>query len=235
MRLADDVVRMARSVLDFVFPRSCCVCGRALYGSEEVLCAECLWRLPRLRYSSVVGNALWTYLNEKEEVERAMSLFVYKPGGVMGRVVHDFKYRHHPDTARYMGRMLGRELLPTGFFEGIDVMVPMPITRSRRRERGYNQSEELGRGVSEVTGVGMDVCSVQRRVFARSQTRLSAEERRENLRGAFRIVDVGRLLGRHVLLIDDVITTGATMCSCIGAMRESGVSRISVLSLARTE
>lgn len=234
MRVKNEAVKTLRSALDFVFPRHCCACGKALSASEEVLCAACFVGLPRLRYSSFTENPLMRELSGSVPLERAMSLFVYKAGEPVSRVVYDFKYHHRPQTARYMGRMLAYELMPAGFFEGTDVLVPMPITRSRRRERGYNQTEELARGISSVTGIKTDARSVRRAAFKRSQTKLTAEERLENLRGAFKIESAERLEGRHVLLLDDVITTGSTMLSCAAAIKEAAPgAKISLLSLAR--
>ena len=229
-----EMNKAVRSVLDLVFPRYCVGCGRALTGGEETLCATCLCALPRLRYGRADDNALLEYLQRGPSLEGAMSLLGYKRGGLTSRVVFDFKYHNHPETARHMGRMLAYELLPTGIFEGIDAIVPIPLSRQRRLRRGYNQAEMLARGVRDVMGLKIETMFVRRAASTDPQTMLTAEERQENLRGAFRLRGKAVADVRHILLLDDVITTGATILSCAATIKAGCDVKISVLSLART-
>ena len=130
-----------------------------------------------------------------------------------------------------MGRMMGKELLPSGFFDGIDGIIPIPLAKKRQRQRGYNQSVEIARGVSEVTGLPILNQVVRRTNFKSSQTQLGRWERNENVETVFELIDGNAIRGKHLLIIDDVITTGATMIACAQQLVKAGDVKVSVLSL----
>ena len=130
-----------------------------------------------------------------------------------------------------MGRLMAKEVESSGFFDGIDLLIPIPLARSRQRQRGYNQCTMLARGVSEVTGIKVVESVIMREKFERSQTRLDRWERMENVEGLFGLRDPQSLQGKHVLLIDDVMTTGATICACSKPLQQVEGIRISVLTL----
>ncbi len=161
----------------------------------------------------------------------------YMPGKDCARLVGMIKYSGGKTLARYMGRMLAEEYSAAkqNFFEGIDVIVPMPLSTNRLRERGYNQAEEIAKGISDITGIAVDSSSTKRKRFKVSQTSLTRMEREDNVKGAFDCVLPERLNGKHVLLLDDVITTGSTVLALAGSILEktNGVS-FSVLSIGIT-
>lgn len=164
-------------------------------------------------------------------VERVAALFYYEAGSEVSRLVYDLKYHDHPEIGQTMGRMMAREFMATGFFDGIDLLVPVPLTRKRERERGYNQSRMLADGISEVTGLHVGNKVVKRTHFTESQTSKSRVERQENVDTVFQLTDSSAVNGRHVLLIDDIVTTGATMIACARELLKAGDVRISLLSL----
>ena len=122
-----------------------------------------------------------------------------------------------------------------GFFEGIDVIVPMPITKSRRRERGYNQSEEFARGIAELTEIPVATDVVERLSFGISQTKLNHWERRENVENVFHLINGESISNRHVLLVDDIMTTGSTIISCGSELLKAGNVKISILTIGYTK
>lgn len=130
---------------------------------------------------------------------------------------------------------MAAELLPTGFFEDVDVVIPVPLHPRKQRARGYNQSEWIARGVFQVTGIPVDTSSVIREKHTNTQTRKSIYERWENVEGIFKLRHPERLVGKHILIVDDVLTTGATTTACADVFREIGGIRISVLTLAVAE
>ena len=131
-----------------------------------------------------------------------------------------------------MGRLMAEELKATSFFDGIDLIVPIPLSRKKKRQRGYNQSDWIAWGISEAIGIPTDTTSVVRTKSNPSQTTLDHRQRRENVRDIFAVRHPESLEGRHILLVDDVITTGATMLSCAEAIARACRVRFSVLSLA---
>lgn len=228
---------MRQSVLtrlfDLVAPRRCVACGARLAVSERVVCSSCLLHLPRTYYYStpqdnVVARLFWG----RVDVCRAAAFFFFRPKAESAAVIYAMKYRGDVDACRYMGRLMATELAADSFFNSIDIIVPVPLARKRRRARGYNQSEELARGMAEITGLPVDTRAVERTGFIISQTKLSREDRMDNVEGAFRLADASRISGRHVLLVDDVITSGATMLSCARAVGEAEGVTVSILALS---
>ena len=131
-----------------------------------------------------------------------------------------------------MARMMAREFSEAGFFEGIDLIVPVPLAKKRQRQRGYNQSHCLADGVSQITGLPVSNQVVRRTRFVKSQTQMGRQERQENVADVFEVRDLDMIRGRHVLLVDDVVTTGATMTACARELLKAGDVTLSLLSLA---
>ena len=219
-------------LIQLVAPQACIVCGARLAVGEEVVCTACNLHLPRTFFAAnATDNLMARRFWGRIPVERAAALFYYEAGAEVSRIIHELKYRDHPEVGVAMGRMTAEELAPTGFFEGIDLIVPVPLAPKRRRQRGYNQSEELAKGVAEFTGLAVAADAVARVVATETQTHKTLRQRMENVEGAFRLTGKVDLQGRHVLVVDDVVTSGATVCACVEAMMPSGGLKVSVLSL----
>ncbi len=229
-------VSLLSRVLDLICPRRCVVCGCRLGVTEQTLCTPCLMHLPRTGYGrcpsdNPVAQLFWGQVT----IERAASLFFFSPHSETARIIYRMKYYGGVDTCLDMGRILAGEYAPTGFFDDIDVIVPVPLTFRRRLRRGYNQSEYLARGMAEVTGLPVETRAVMRTRFTVSQTQLGRSGRMENVDGLFRLrktAGTRRISGRHVLLVDDVVTSGATIMACARALMAAGDVRVSVLTLS---
>ena len=222
--------------LDFISPRLCVVCGRRLSPTERSLCAVCQLHLPRTGFQfSPDDNPMAQLFWHLVPVERAAAFIYYQSHSEMARMVYDLKYRNSPDVGEDLGRLMATDMQLAHFFDGIDLLVPVPLTNKRLRQRGYNQSEMLAQGVSDVTHLPVVPKALKRQVFRESQTHLSRHERQENVDGIFVAADAKTLKGRHVLLIDDVCTTGATLMSCAQALASVEGIRISVLTLGFTK
>lgn len=231
-RIGHDLSLWGRSLLDFLFPRYCACCRKRLSLQEEALCILCLEGLPRVHFSSWEDNDIARLFWGLVPLQRAAAFFFYSRHSPYSRILFELKYHNHPETGRTMGRIMGEELGRSGFFEGIDLIVAIPLARNRERQRGYNQSVWIARGIAEVTGLPIDTQSVVRTVSNPTQTRLDERQRQDNVRNIFGVVHPERLEGRHILLVDDVITTGATMKSCAETISRTCHVRLSVLSLA---
>jgi len=222
-------------ILDFISPRHCVVCGQRLAPTERSLCSACVLRLPRTTYQFTPDdNPMVQMFWKLTPVRHAAALMYYEPHSEMARMVYQLKYRDRPDIGEDMGRLMANEMQMARFFDGIDVLVPVPLSRKRLRQRGYNQSEELARGVSDITGLPVAPKVLHRKHFVQSQTLLSRYERRQNVADMFELRDGMALQGKHVLLIDDVCTTGATLVACCDALRDIPGIRISILTLGFT-
>lgn len=222
---------LLRRFLDLIAPRPCVVCGCRLGVHDEVLCPSCVLQLPRTSFHlSPLDNPMARLFWGIIPVERVAAYTYYSPGSEMAQMVYDMKYHDRPDIGVALGRLMATELQSAGFFDGIDLLVPVPLAPRRERQRGYNQSRQLALGVSEVTGLAVSDCAVRRTVFKGSQTELSRWDRQENVEDVFRLRDADTLRGRHVLLIDDIVTTGATVTACARELQKAEGVRISILA-----
>lgn len=223
-------------LLDLLAPRACPICGNRLAVTEQALCARCNLHLPRTGFSkhardNEMAQAFWVLM----PIERAAAMFFYEPDSNVSRLVHALKYFQHPELGELLGRQAAQEFRPDGFFEGIDAIVPVPLHPKRQRQRGYNQSMEIARGVSAATGLPVMAGAVKRISFRRSQTQKTGLERQENVENAFALADAADLQGKHLLVVDDVVTTGATVRSCCQELTKGGCAKVSVLSLGFTK
>ena len=215
-----------------ISPRMCVVCGSRLAVTEETLCSKCYLHLPRTDfrnnlYENVMAKLFWGRI----AIEKADALFFYEPHAETAHILYELKYKNHPEIGVVMGRMMAKELMRSGLYEGIDAIVPVPLAKKRERERGYNQSLELAKGVSEVTGLPIADKVVVRTKFVGSQTQRGRWERNENVENVFELVNGDSINGKHLLLIDDVVTTGATIIACAQELQKASNVRISVLAL----
>ena len=219
-------------LLDLISPRLCVVCGERLAVTEETLCSKCYLHLPRTDfghdlYENVMAKLFWGQIR----IEKATALFYYEPHAETAQLLYELKYKHHPEIGEVMGRMMAKELQKSGLFDDIDALVPVPLARKRERQRGYNQSMMLVRGVSEVTGLPIYNKVVRRTRFEGSQTQRGRWERNENVADVFECAEGDSIRGKHLLLIDDVVTTGATIIACAQEMRKASNVKFSVLAL----
>ena len=224
-------------IADFFLPRRCVVCSKRLQKGEAVVCGHCLLSNPMDGvFINFADNRMVDCLKGRGDVVRANALFEFHPGSPMSSLVYKLKYRGRADIGVLMGRHVAQVLAPRGFFDGVDMMVPVPITRRRRLQRGFNQSEMISEGISEVTGIPVDSKSLRRVRFAGSQTTLSGVERMANVDGAFILADSEPLSSRHVLIVDDIFTTGATVSACMREIssKTSG-TRFTILTLGMTK
>ena len=223
-------------LLDVISPRQCAVCGCRLSISEHAVCASCYLHLPRTTYQfSPYDNPMTQLFWGLAPVSRAAAMFFYEPHSEVARLVYDLKYADRPDLGEEMGRMMAEEMRIAGYFEGVDAIIPVPLSPKRERQRGYNQSEMLARGIHEITGIPIMTKVVSRKHFQQSQTSLMRHQRQENVADIFELRSAEGMAGKHLLLVDDICTTGATLASCSNMLSTIPNIRISILTLGFTK
>lgn len=224
------------SFWSLLFPRCCVVCGSPLSRGEECLCTCCNINLPRtgfhLRKDNPVECLFWGRI---PGLKRASSFLFYRKGSDFRHILHMLKYGGYKELGEVMGRYMSAELSSGEFFDGVDMIIPVPLHRKKQKLRGYNQSEWIARGIASVTGIPLCAECMIREKNTETQTRKSTFERWENVEGIFRLCDTVHFEGKHVLLVDDVLTTGATTVACASAFAGVSGIRISVLTLAVAE
>lgn len=222
-------------LLDVVSPRTCGICGKRLSANERIICAACHLHLPFTLYElSAADNAMARLFWGQFPVERAAAWFFFEPHAGPSRLIYDLKYHSCPEIGEAMGAVIAERFAPAGFFEGIDALVPIPITRRRQWRRGYNQSMEIARGIAGIIGLPILAKAVRRIRFTESQTTKHAHERLRNVDNAFLLTNADAVSGKHLLLIDDIVTTGATVSACGRELAKAPGVRISVLALGIT-
>ena len=222
-------ISLAGRLVDFALPRPCVVCGDRLNPGEDFVCARCNLHLPRTGYAdSPEDNEMARILWGRMTVERCAALLHFHYGSEAAHVVYGLKYFDHPDYGYLMGRMMSEK----NFFADIDALLPVPLAKKRLKERGYNQSAMIALGIHDATGLPILKKVVRRKSFEGSQTTKSRLDRAENVDAVFELVKPSAVCGRHLLVIDDVVTTGATICALAAQLQQAGGVRISVASLS---
>lgn len=200
------------------------------------MCDNCLHHLPltlfsRNAYDNPMARLFWGLF----PVERAAAWFFYEAGTETANMVHAMKYYGREDVAEELGRMAANEWQTDDFFDGIDCIVPVPLSEDRMRQRGYNQSALIAKGMARTTGLPVYEKVLKRRFFHESQTHLTALERRENVEQAFLLDKTDGLEGKHLLLVDDVLTTGSTLMACAQQLVQIPQVKISIATLGMTK
>ena len=224
------------NLLDLVSPRRCAVCGNRLSPTESLLCVGCDLELEVTPFSlSPYDNPMARLFWGQFPIEKASAWFYYRSHAAPSKMIYDLKYHGEALLGEDIGEEMARRHQPSGFFDGIDAIVPIPISRDRRRQRGYNQSEMLARGISIATCLPVYDHVVSRLQFVKSQTHQSSWERRENVSGAFQLNDPEKIRGKHLLLVDDIVTTGSTVIACAQTLAQAEGLRFSVLAVGFTK
>lgn len=207
-------------LVDFIFPRVCHICGETLAADSKYICPVCLASLPRTLYHRTPGNPMERRFMGQFPYRAASSHFFYSRGSAIATLIHDFKYRKFKGLARYMGELVGSELIMTGFLSDIDYILPLPMHFYKQALRGYNQTVEIAKGLSAVSNipVASNLCASRSH---RTQTSLTLEQRLKNTENLFVVKNPEMLEDKCVLILDDVCTTGATLGSAARAVADS--------------
>lgn len=220
------------SLWNLFFPKCCVVCGKPLLQTEEYLCLHCLKGLPRTNMHLQIDNEVEKNFWGKIPVQKASAFLYYTKGGDVRPILYELKYYGNKEIGNLLGRCMAKEILPSGFFRHIDYILPVPLHPKREKERGYNQSEWLAKGISNVTEIPLVTHLLSRSSYSSTQTHKTRIARFENMQGLFQCSDPEMLKGKHILLVDDVLTTGATLVATADALKGTEGLRISILTLA---
>jgi ComF family protein len=224
--------KFVRSVLDFIYPPVCLTCDRLLRGDERTVCDVC-----KSSYLTVDGrHPVWTALDarirDEGQIAGLLSCYLFEKEGKFQEAMHLLKYRGVTNLGVEWGREIGARMMASEAYRSARVLIPVPLHKAKKRERGYNQCDFLCKGISEITGIPVLTTALVRRKNTVSQTSLNHDERSKNVGGAFRIrkSHSGEIDGRLCVLVDDIITTGSTLIACAAELAASGAKTILVAS-----
>ncbi|MCB2196881.1 MAG: ComF family protein [Bacteroidetes bacterium] len=221
-------------ITDFVnlfFPNLCVVCNHHLVNQEELICTKCLYNLPKTNFHKTIDNPVSQLFWGRTKVEYATAYFTFNKGSKYQHMMHKFKYHGNKEIGYVLGRSFGNQIRSSVFSE-IDVIIPVPLHKSKLKKRGYNQSEWIGKGLSEALQKPLDTKSFIRAVATETQTRKSRFERWKNVENIFKITSTDSLEGKHILIVDDVVTTGSTLEACANVLLELDGVKVSIATLA---
>jgi ComF family protein len=228
----------AKDVLvDFVsllYPRYCFACKEGLVKGEETICSRCMLELPRTRYHLDRENALFKRLNGRIPLKFAFAFFLFRKGGKVQHLLHALKYDNRPEIGETIGQVYGEELHQAHYDQQFHVIVPVPLHAARKRTRGYNQSEEFAKGLSRSLNIPFSD-ALLRTTQTETQTRKTKLRRWQNVSEVFRVKESDQVRKLDILLVDDVITTGATIEACAQQLLTEGCASISIASMAYAE
>ncbi len=206
--------RWLDAVIGLFYPRVCAACGGILMKDEDTVCLKCRFMLPKTGYELHAENPMAQIFYGRVRFHAVMSCFFFSKQGKVQHLLHELKYKGNKEAGVFLGQQMGMCFKKAPLYQGIDYIIPVPLHPKRQRERGYNQSEMIAQGIAEITGIPVGTHYLIRAVNTATQTKKSKEERYENVKDIFVLQHGEELAGKHVLLVDDVLTTGATLESC---------------------
>lgn len=218
--------------ISLLFPRLCYACGDHLLRNEKLICTECFVVIPRTNYHLESENPVAQLFWGRCQVEKAAAFSYYNKGTRIRNLIHNLKYKGVREIGYELGRIYGLSLKSSGFMEGIDIIIPVPLHPVKKRIRTFNQSEYISAGIADVTNLKVNSDSLVRVKESATQTKRSRYERWTNVEGIFSITDPLKIRGLHILLVDDVITTGSTIESCVYELLKYEGVKVSVVAVA---
>ena len=210
----------------------CAVCQNPLRKEEHDICTGCLSQLPMTNLSDHEENILEKHFWGHIPIVRASSLFIYHKGADSHLLLRRLKYMHQSSIGLTLGRIMATYLQDTAFFDEIDMIVPVPLAKERLRKRGYNQSAFLAEGIHEITQLPVVSKGISRIVSNKTQTSMSYTERFHNVEGIFKVESPERFYNKHILIVDDVVTSTATIVSLANTFEKNKDTHFSILTLA---
>ncbi|MBK7712665.1 MAG: ComF family protein [Bacteroidales bacterium] len=217
--------------ISLLFPRLCYACGDHLLRNENIICTSCYVTIPRTNYHRQPDNPVARLFWGRCLVEKAAAFSFYARGSRIRNLIHKLKYSGVKEIGFELGRIYALSLKSSGFTSDIDVIIPVPLHPSKKRIRGFNQSEYIASGIADVTRLPVDLYSLERIELSATQTNRSRYDRWTNVEGIFRVADLGPLRGKHILLVDDVITTGSTIESCVNELLKVENVKVSAIAI----
>ncbi|MBX3164280.1 MAG: ComF family protein [Bacteroidetes bacterium] len=218
--------------LSLIYPRPCEACGNTLFKHERFICHYCKLHLPKSNYHKKPENALHTAFMGRVPLVYALPFYVFEKSGRVQKMLHAIKYRGQKELGEYLGQLYGKELYE--HITAIDVVVPVPLHKKKLKMRGYNQSEWFAKGLASGLNTEINTTSLERSIETGTQTKKKKYERWENVEGIFELKNKAQFANKHILLTDDVITTGATIEAAWQAFKDIDGVKISAASIAFT-
>lgn len=200
--------------LSLLYPELCMLCNTQLQKIEDFLCTTCGEDLPKTDYHTYQDNPIVNKFYGRLKIEFGAACYLFGIGTKTQALIHQIKYKNKPDLAYRIGKEYGNTLKENSLFPRIDYIIPVPLHPIRFHQRGFNQSEWFAKGLSETLGIAMDTETFVKKEHTKSQTQKSRLSRFENVKSSFDVTNKDKFANKHLLIVDDVLTTGATLEAC---------------------
>lgn len=229
MQLSGTILK---SLAHLFYPNVCTGCGTDILKEDSILCLQCINELPHTNFSKHTDNPVEKIFWGRLGITAAMSEFYFAKGTLIQKLIHQLKYRGDKEIGLYLGKIMGSSLANNDRFTKIDALVPLPLNAYKEHKRGYNQAAVLCKGMAEILNTPVITSNVIRKRFTDTQTKKHRAQRWENVEGSFEILNNEEFKGKHILLVDDVITTGATLEACGEEILKINGAALSIATLA---
>jgi len=223
-----------KDFLHLLFPHNCEGCGTDILNEDSYLCAKCLTQLPDTGFISHAGNPIENRLIGRMKVAQAAAGYYFTKDGLLQLLINQLKYKNNKEMGYYLGKLLAYQLEETDRFNGVDVFIPLPLNKRREEKRGYNQAQMICEGIVSVWSRPIVNNAIIRNIETETQTNKSLGNRWDNVAYAFKVIDPSLIINKHICLVDDVITTGASMEACGSKLLEVEGVTLSLLTVGYT-
>jgi ComF family protein len=227
-----SIKHLFTDAMHLFFPHNCLGCGSDVLSEKSMLCLRCISSLPYTGFETIENNPVENIFRGRVAVKSAASTFYFSKGHLIQQLIHQLKYKGNKEVGQYLGALMGKKLLQSGRFSNIDYLIPLPLYADKEFKRGFNQSTIICNGITEVIQVPVMNNNVIRQKYTDTQTKKHRAERWKNVEGSFAIQEPLKLHGKSILLVDDVITTGATLEACSQCLQQLPGISISFATLA---
>lgn len=229
MKIVNRVRLISNSLVDLIYPQHCEICAIDLNGNEQFLCLGCKYDLPYINQSSQTLETLAKLFWGRVDVENVIALLNYQKGNQTQKILHELKYHSKTKLASHFGEMIGELILNP---KAIDFLIPVPLHPKKQRIRGFNQATVIAKGILNTTNISLHEDVIIRNSFNKSQTNFSKFDRWDNVKSIFTVTKPELIENKHILLIDDVLTTGATIEACVQELLKVEGCKVSIAVLA---
>ena len=221
-------------LLHLFIPHHCAGCGSDIMSRQQVLCMHCINQLPVTGFTQYAGNPIEKIFWGRMPVTNAASYLYFSKNSLLQHIVHELKYKGNKELGLFLGRKMGEALLQAHRFHDIDALLPLPLFAARERKRGYNQASILCQGMAAVLSLPILEQVIRRHTSSETQTNKNRINRWLNMQGKFELLQPASIAGKHILLVDDVITTGASLEACGQELLTAANTRLSIMTMAFT-
>lgn len=229
------LIRYVRDFINLLFPYVCSACKRELFEGEKSICTSCLYDLPFTDFHLYADHAAARLFWGRVQCNGVMAMLYFRKGNSVQQIIHSLKYKGQTELGFVLGKMLGERLKLAAGYQEADLIIPVPLHPKKQRSRGYNQSQCIAEGISAVLHIPVNTTQLLRNRYTVTQTRRTRFSRFENMKSVFIVAEPEVLAGKHILLVDDVITTGSTLESCSEVLLNCRISKLSICAIAYAE